>query len=125
MDMSPRLRAGLRAFAALTGLALLAYAAHTAFGLGSPDLDGFFDNWVYCGLVIAAGGACLMRAVVVREERAAWIAMSVGLLAWAAGDVTWTLLYAGEAGLSAPYVTDLFYLSFYPASYASLLLLAG
>ena len=69
MDVSPRLRAGLRAFAALTGLALLAYVAHTAFGLGSPELDGFFEDWVYCGLVVAAGVACVTRAVVVREER--------------------------------------------------------
>ena len=55
MDVSPRLRAGLRAFGALTGLALLAYVAHTAFGLGSPELDGFFEDWVYCGLIVAAG----------------------------------------------------------------------
>jgi diguanylate cyclase (GGDEF)-like protein len=123
MDISPRLRAGLRAFAALTGLALLAYAAHAAFGLGSPRLDGFFQDWVYCGLVIAAGAACLVRAVVVREERAAWAAMSLGLLAWAAGEVTWTLLYAGKPGPS-PSVADVLYLSFYPASYMSLLLLA-
>jgi two-component system, cell cycle response regulator len=124
MDVSPRLRAGLRASAALTGLALLAYAAHTAFGLGSPELDGFFENWVYCGLVIAAGAACLVRAVVVREERAAWLAMSLGLLAWAAGEVTWTLLYAGQPDPSSPSVADVLYLSFYPASYTSLLLLA-
>ena len=66
MDVSPRLRAGLRAFGALTGLALLAYVSHTAFGLGSPELDGFFQDWVYCGLVIAAGAACVARAVAVR-----------------------------------------------------------
>jgi two-component system, cell cycle response regulator len=104
-------------------LALLAYAAHTAFGLGSPELDGFFQNWVYCGLVIAAGVACLLRAVVVREERAAWAAMSLGLLAWAAGEVAWTLLYAGKPDPS-PSVADVLYLSFYPATYMALLLLA-
>jgi diguanylate cyclase (GGDEF)-like protein len=124
MDVSPRLRVGLRAFAVLTGLALLAYVAHTAFGLGSPSLDRFFQHWVYCGLVVCAGAACVIRAVAVREERAAWVVMGAGLLAWAAGEVAWTLLYAGEPDPSAPSVADLFYLSFYPATYASLLLLA-
>jgi len=124
MDVSPRLRVGLRAFAVLTGLALLAYVAHTAFGLGSPSLDRFFQHWVYCGLVVSAGAACVIRAVAVREERAAWVVMGAGLLAWAAGEVAWTLLYVGEPDPSAPSVADLFYLSFYPATYASLLLLA-
>ena len=124
MDVSPRLRAGLTAVAVATGLALLAYAAHTLFGLGSPSLDSFFDGWVYCGLTFAAGAICLTRAFAVREERAAWMLMGVGLVAWSAGEVTWTLLYAGEPDPPAPNVTDVLYLAFYPASYASLLLLA-
>jgi two-component system cell cycle response regulator len=124
MDVSPRLRAGLRAFAAVTGLALLAYVAHTALGLGSPELDGFFQDWVYCGLTIAAGAVCVTRAVAVEEERAAWLVMGLGLLAWAAGEATWTVVYAGEADPPYPSVADVLHLSFYPASYASLLLLA-
>ena len=124
MDVSPKFRAGLRAFGALTGLALLAYAAHTAFGLGSPELDGFFRDGVYCGLVVAAGAACVMRAAVVREERAAWLVMGLGLLAWAAGEIAWMELYRGNPDAASPSVADLLYLSFYPASYAALLLLA-
>jgi diguanylate cyclase (GGDEF)-like protein len=124
MDVSPRFRAGLRAFGALTGLALLAYVCHTAIGLGSPELDGFFRDGVYCGLVFAAGGACVMRAVVVRDERAAWLMMGFGLLAWAAGEVTWMQLYRGDPQAASPSVADVLYLSFYPASYTSLLLLA-
>ena len=71
----------MRAFAALTGLALLAFGANTAFGLGSPELDGFFQNWVYCGLVTAAGAVCVTRGVAVAEERAAWLVMGLGLMA--------------------------------------------
>ena len=124
MDTSPRLRAWLRAFAALAGLALLAYVLHTAFGLGSPELDGFFQDWVYCGLIVAAGAACVTRAIAVREERAAWLVMGIGLVAWAAGEVTWTLAYANDPSPPYPSVADVLYLTFYPASYASLLLLA-
>jgi two-component system, cell cycle response regulator len=124
MDVSPRFRAGLRAFGALTGLALLAYVCHTAVGLGSPELDRFFQDGVYCGLVFAAGAACVMRAVVVRDERAAWLMMGLGLLAWGAGEVTWMQLYRDDPQAASPSLADLLYLSFYPASYTSLLLLA-
>jgi two-component system, cell cycle response regulator len=124
MDVSPKFRAGLRGFGALTGLALLAYVCHTALGLGSPELDRFFRDGVYCGLVIAAGAACVMRAVVVAEERAAWLVMGLGLLAWAAGEIAWMELYRGNPEAASPSVADVLYLSFYPASYASLLLLA-
>jgi two-component system cell cycle response regulator len=124
MDVSPKLRAGLRAFAALAVLALLAYVAHTAFGLGSPQLDGFFEDWVYCALIVGAGAACVTRAIAVEDERAAWLLMGLGLVAWAAGEVTWTVVYAGNANPPYPSVADVLYLTFYPASYGSLLLLA-
>ena len=124
MNVSPRLRVGLQAFGALTGLALLAYSAHTAFGVGSPELDNFFQDWVYCGLTFAAGAICITRGVVVDEERAAWLMMGVGLVAWGAGEVVWTLALADDPDPPYPSVADILYLSFYPASYAALLLLA-
>jgi two-component system, cell cycle response regulator len=124
MASSPRLIVGLRAFGALTGLALLAYVGHTTLGLGSPELDGFFQDWVYCGLVFAAGVLCVTRAIAVEEERGAWLVMGLGLIAWAAGEVTWTLVYAGKPDAPYPSAADVLQLSFYPASYTSLLLLA-
>ena len=124
MDLSPRLRAGLQAFGALTGLGLLAFAAHTAFGLASPGLDNLFDKYVYCGLIIAAGLLCVTRGVVFREERAAWLVMGAGLMAWAAGEVSWAVLVADDPDPPYPSLADVLYLSFYPASYTSLLLLA-
>jgi len=124
MHVSPRLRAALHAFGALTGLALLAYVAHTAFGLGSPSLDDFFEDWVYCGLIVAAGAICVARGVSFPEERAAWLVMGAGLLAWAAGEATWTLTLAGDPDPPYPSAADILHLSFYPASYTSLLLLA-
>jgi len=124
MDVSPKLRVGLRALTALTGLALLAYVAHTAVGLGSPELDELFQEWVYCGLIVAAAAICALRAIAVGEERAAWLVMGLGLLAWAAGEVTWTLVYADDPTRPHPSAADVLYLAFYPASYTSLLLLA-
>ena len=123
MRVSPGLRAGLQAVGALTGVALVAYVLHTAVGLGSPELDGLFD-WVYCGLIVSAGAICVTRGVAFREERAAWLVMGAGLIAWAAGEVTWTTLIADDPNPPYPSVADVLYLSFYPASYTALLLLA-
>jgi diguanylate cyclase (GGDEF)-like protein len=114
----------LRALTALTGLALLAYLLHVVFGLGSPGLDGFFQNWVYCGLTFAAGTACVIRAAAVREERAAWLVMGIGLFAWTAGEVVFSSFVVGDPNRSYPAVSDVLQLGFYPASYAALLLLA-
>jgi two-component system cell cycle response regulator len=125
MDVSPRLRAGLRAFGTLTGVALLAYVAHTAFGLGSPGLDDLFEEWVYCGLTFAAGVICVARAAAVADERAAWLVMGLGLLGWAAGEVVYTIWLAGDPNPPYPSLADVLHLAFYPASYASLLLLAS
>jgi two-component system, cell cycle response regulator len=122
--MNVSLRTGLRALGALTGLGVLAYGAHTAFGLGSPSLNAFFQNWVYCGVSIGAGLMCVLRGVAVRSERLAWLVMGAGLFAWAAGDITWTIFLSGDPDPPYPSVSDILYLAFYPASYTSLLLVA-
>ena len=54
MDVSPTLRAGAWALGALTGLGALAYAAHIGLGMGGANLDDFFQDWVYCGVIVAA-----------------------------------------------------------------------
>ena len=123
MNVSPRLRAGIQAFGALTSAALLAYAANVAFGFAS-GLDDFFENYVYTGLILAAGVICLARGIAVREERAAWLTMGAGLSAWAAGEVTWAVMLASDPSPPYPSVADFLYLAFYPLSYTSLLLLA-
>jgi two-component system, cell cycle response regulator len=124
LDVSPRLRAGLVALGALTGLGVLAYTAHVALGLASPDLDDFFQDWVFCGVSVCAGLMCFVRGIAVRRERMAWLVMGVGLFAWAGGDITWTVLLADDPSPPYPSVSDFLYLVFYPASYAALLLVA-
>jgi two-component system, cell cycle response regulator len=124
MDVSPRLRAGLQALGTLAGLALLALAVQNAFGVGSPALDSLFEDWIYCGLIVSASAFCLARARAVREERAAWALLGVGLLAWAGGEIAWVVSLADDPDPPYPSVADVLYLTFYPTSYAALLLLA-
>ena len=123
MDVAPRLSRPLRAFWALAALALLAYAAHVAFGLGGARLDGFFEDFVYPGLTFGAAGACLARAIAVPQDRLAWLLMALGLGGWAAGDLYWGLVLADDPDPPYPSVADALYLVVYPASYVTLVLL--
>ena len=50
--------------------------------------------------------------------------MGAGVFAWAGGDITWTVLLADDPSPPYPSVSDFLYLAFYPASYASLMLVA-
>jgi two-component system cell cycle response regulator len=66
----------------------------------------------------------MLRGIAIRKERVAWLLMGAGLLSWAGGDITWTLLLADDPNPPHPSVSDFLYLAFYPASYASLILVA-
>ena len=57
MHVSRRLRAVLYALGALTGLGVLAYAAHIAFSPGPDSLDDFFQDWVYCCAASRSAGS--------------------------------------------------------------------
>src|SRR5688572_17324225 len=96
MHVSPKLRGGLFVLGTLTGLGVLAHAAHVAFGVGSPGLDGLFQDWVLPAVSVGAGAMCVLRGVAIRRERVAWLLMGAGLLAWAGGDITWTAVLAED-----------------------------
>ena len=67
-------------FTLVTGAGLVAYGAHVAFGFGGPGSEGFFQDWVYNALVLAAALSCLVRGIGSRAERARWLSLGVGLL---------------------------------------------
>ena len=62
MNVSPRLRVGLRAFAVIAGLALLAYVAHIVLGLGAVVALGLVGAEP---LTVAAGCGVAFFAVAV------------------------------------------------------------
>ena len=115
-----RLRGLSRAWhiAALLGLAT--FALHTVFR-SSLGYDDLFNRWLYNALILLGLAACVTRAARVRVERAAWTALSVGVGAWAVGELVYDFAYDGTPPF--PSVADGFYLAFYPACYVALLLL--
>jgi two-component system, cell cycle response regulator len=117
---SRAVRHGLSVYYAIALTGLVAFFAHTALGWGGrPSV--FFDHWVYNGLTLLAVVGVAARAALVRAERTAWILMAVGLVGWAAGELTYTFAFDGEPPF--PSIADAFYLSFYPLAYVALLLL--
>src|SRR3954447_5746306 len=115
-----------RRFARLTGgmaLAfLIAFFAHALFRKGD-GLDGFFNDWVYNGLVLVAAASALTRGVRIRENRAAWFFLGGGLALWSAAEITSTVYVAKLPTPPYPSISDAMWLAFYPASYVALVLL--
>jgi len=118
----PRSRVRAAAFAALA-LALAFELAHTGLGLGRPALNGLVKDGLYTAIEFAAVGLCAARAIGRREDRAAWILITAGLLAWTGGDLLWTLWLNFLANPPAPSLADGLYLLWYPAIYVALGLL--
>ncbi len=84
------------------------------------------DVWTkaYNATQLLAGAVCALRAMhCARAERPAWIALTLGLLASAGGDVYWTVALSGVADPPYPSWADAGYLSVYPGAYVGLVLL--
>src|SRR5437763_11542725 len=121
---SDKPRKFLRATQALSFVALVVFALHAALHFGGKSLDSLFNDWVYNALVLISALSCLVRAVRTREHRTAWMLLGVGLLAWTAAEVYGSFVLVNEDNPPVPSVSDYLWLSFYPMSYAALVLLA-
>jgi two-component system, cell cycle response regulator len=115
-------RALVVAFAA-AGLAVAFSAAHAIAGVGGSGLNDFANEWVYTGIELLAVGLCAARALRRREDRAAWLLISVALLAWTGGDFVWTIWLDDVVNPPYPSIADALYLALYPATYVGLTLL--
>jgi len=123
MTLARNARIALRSVQAVTLLALAAYAAQTSLQICGAGADPFFEQYVYTGLLFAAAGMCLTRAITVARERTPWLVLGVGLLAWAGGEVYYSVFYADLAEPPLPGVSDGLWLTFYPACYVAIVLL--
>jgi diguanylate cyclase (GGDEF)-like protein len=103
---------------ALAGLSL--YSVHALGGLTS-GWHRIFEVWLPDAMLVLAVVALAVRVARVREERAAWSALLIGIACWAAGDIAFDFVYGGDPPV--PSASDAFYLAFYPACYVALVLL--
>src|SRR6266508_1351328 len=89
----------------------------------SPGASALFDSWVASATVMAAGLLCLVRAALVRQARAAWAVLGVGVELYAVGTLYWWWWVLPLDPPPYPSPADLLWLSFYPLAYVALVLL--
>jgi two-component system cell cycle response regulator len=83
-----------------------------------------FGKLAYWIVVVGAGLLTVVRARTARTgERLAWALIGLGSLAWAFGDVYWTLVLSDEKVVPVPSLADAGYLTFYPLVFTGLCLL--
>jgi two-component system cell cycle response regulator len=103
--------------ASVAGLAL--YAAVMLLARPGSDLESFFNVWVYCGLMILATAIVWSRALLVSDERPAWVAFGAALSLWTFGEI-W---FAAVHPETYPSIADLGFIGFYPLVYIGMVAL--
>ncbi len=102
-----------------------AYLLHVLTGPSwGVDVRSIFNSGVFSGLVLAAGGMCVARALLVENDRLAWSVLGAGTVSWGVASVYWSLFLKHMETPPYPSIADVFYLAFYPAAYIALMLLA-
>ena len=109
----------------LLGLASLGVAAHAVWvaGVGQGEADVLIDEWVYNAVLVLAAVVCLLKALVTPSERWIWVCFGLGVGAWTAGDIYWTVALIDVKHPPYPSLADAGYLLVYPFMYVGVLLL--
>ncbi|CAA9481685.1 MAG: diguanylate cyclase/phosphodiesterase (GGDEF & EAL domains) with PAS/PAC sensor(s) [uncultured Solirubrobacteraceae bacterium] len=116
---------GVMALQILVVLGATAFTASTLIeGLRNGEgASVLWDGWVYCAVIGLGAVACAARAVLVREERLAWLSLALALAVTTAGEIYWALELAELEEVPYPSPADGLYLAFYPFAYAAVALL--
>jgi two-component system cell cycle response regulator len=101
----------------------LVVALNDWLGLGGAGPATFVNGPLYDAVVVSAGLACLVRAGAAGHERRAWLAIAAAVLCWAASEIYWTVVLAGDPSPPYPSPADIGYLAFYPLAAAGVYLL--
>jgi PAS domain S-box-containing protein len=100
---------------------LIVFAAAAAGGPGDPTGDGY--RFLFAALVGTAAALCMLRALLVAEQRWTWALCGAGMLCWATGEILFFTVVAGEPNPPYPSVVDALWLGYYGLSFAALLTL--
>src|SRR4051794_25967557 len=78
-------------------------------GLRFAPLSSRFAHDV---VLLVAAAVCLARGALVRRERAAWLLLGAGVLAWTSGELYYTLVMWTDSSPPVPSPADIGYLLF-------------
>jgi len=121
MRFLPESRRAAGALVLITGAAA-ATALEFTLHLG-PSVQHFVVYWLYNGLVLASGVACVAGGLSRPRGRAPWILIGAAVISWGVGNTIWTFAYVGLDSPPYPSIADVFWLALYPPVYVALLLL--
>lgn len=99
-------------------------AASELHGLGLSWVPVGPEKWLHLVVMGAGAGLCILRAVLRREERAAWLLLGLGVSAWVLGELYFTAVLWNDASPPVPSWADAGYLSLPPLVFAGLAVLA-
>jgi diguanylate cyclase (GGDEF)-like protein len=100
-----------------------AFTLQVSTGVAGTAVTAVFQDYLYSVLQFAGAGFCLWRAAAIREERLPWLVMGLGILSWTAADIIWTAAYADDPNAPYPSISDALWLTWYPVSLVTLVLL--
>jgi diguanylate cyclase (GGDEF)-like protein len=93
-------------------------------GLGLHWVPVGPEKWLHLVAMCIGAVLCLVRAGVRRGERAAWLLLGLGVLAWVLGEWYFTAVLWSDASPPVPSPADAGYLSLPPLVFAGLIVLA-
>ena len=107
---------------AAAGVSFAAVLAHDVLGV-SVLWEGGWEK-AYNATEFFAAAACAVRTIrATGPERTAWLAMTIGLVAFFVGDIYWTVALEPLDSPPFPSFSDAGYLGIYPGFYVGLVLL--
>jgi len=110
-----------------TVLLLVATTVQLQTGWGGAAMDLLFGDIGYNGIVVLAGLCCMLNRGPSPLERRAWFLLGLGILAWAAGDIYYTVAFYStpEESIPFPSPADIGFLAFFPPVFVALGLLVA
>ena len=99
-------------------------AACEAHALGLRWLPIGPQKWLHLVAMAIGAALCLVRAAVRPRERMAWLLIGLGVLAWAFGELYFTVVLWSDSSPPVPSPADGGYLSLPPLIFVGLILLA-
>ncbi|HEY4280167.1 MAG TPA: GGDEF domain-containing protein, partial [Conexibacter sp.] len=120
-ELSPRVRFALAAGAAGLGALVALLLLDALVGLGGASGD--VHRWVVTLAGIVTTISVAARVVALERERRAWIPLMLGLAAFTLGSILWSALWRGDPDPPVPAPSDVLWLAFYPAAYATIAML--
>ena len=114
--------AGFRIGRWVLGSLAAVYALSSVVPHGSKP--GWVDTWFYSIVLLAVALSGLARPLLVKRDRRPWLLLSLAMIAWAIGDVYWSVAFSDAETVPVPSAADAGYLAVYPLAYVGMVLLA-